>query len=92
METIFNPNGTIRRRSRNLAGIIRELRDNPACGVAVNHTGDDKWEGLLSVWFYDGAYTETLFASHSVAVDWIRNRRNAKGARLVVDHVDCGNI
>lgn len=96
-ERIYDKDGNIIRRSRNLAGIIRYSANRIIDAVRIDPNRDtqrDKaWDtGNLRVEFTDGSYYQTKFASYQCLKEWTANRRNWYGAPLFVNGIDAGKL
>jgi hypothetical protein len=78
--TQIEKNGQIVKRSRNLRGIVDYSRVSVPARVELIPVG--KSSGSLRVIFADGASTRVNFASYSIMVDWVRNRRCMRHANI----------
>ncbi len=94
MPVIRNKNGEIIQRSQNLRGIRAFVGKNIIKVLAIDKIGgrDDFREGKLCILFDNGDSFETNFASLSVLKDWVARWRNAWGAPLRVNGIDCGVV
>lgn len=70
--------GRIIRTSRNLRGILDYARVSPVARIESCPIGES--EGTMRVVFKDGAESRANFASYSVMMEWIAERRSWAGA------------
>lgn len=78
-------------RSQNLRGILAHAkRAKPVCVITqrdpnCEHRGQCP-RGLLHVIYSDGYVAKASFASHSIMIDWTRDRRMFRG--VLARHLD----
>lgn len=73
--------GSIIRTSKNLRGMRDYARVSPVCRVELTPFG--VCNGRLRVFYQDGAECKANFASFHIMVDFVRNRRTWRGAKIV---------
>lgn len=87
--TQINLNGSIIRRSRNLRAMREYARVSPVVKVETRkrrgHENDPA--GVMLVTYFNGATSQAEFNSHSIMIDFVRNRRTWRYAEFV--HHDC---
>lgn len=88
--TIRNSQGEVVSRSRNLAGIRAYIGRNLVDRVKV-YPADNR-EGILEIWFDNGNYCQTRWASFSVLKSALRTWRNLYGANLEIEWNEAGKI
>ena len=81
MIEIYNTQGKVIHRSRNLRGIFDHgrrtwIEEAVACPAQAS-------KGLLSVTFGDGATCQTEFAGYETLCRWLRSRRSWAGVRRI---------
>ena len=80
---IYNSNGDIIRRSKNLAGVRHHASHNLIERVELQSTPDGG--GILHVLFTNGDNCAPYFSDFNVMQAFVRRWRNAHGATLVVN-------
>jgi hypothetical protein len=88
---IVSADGRVLHRSRNLRGLLRYL-GGPDAATSVWVTSLDGGAGRLNVRFQSGNSCTTRFASRSVLVTWIAERRNLRGVALYFDGAPAGEV
>ena len=86
MSTISHLTGPAHHVSRNLRGLVDYARRAPVVCVLTRRDPQCPVRGELRVIFADGAIGEESFASHSIMIDWVRNRRTWR--RAAMRHLD----
>jgi len=81
---IKTANGDTIRRSKNLRGIIDYARCSPVAKVDGIFDPENEVRGILAVEYSDGCTSTASFASYNIMVDWIRNRRIFRNARVTL--------
>ncbi len=74
--------GQVIRKSRNLRAMRDYARVSPVVAVITDKDPGNAVRGVLLVEYADGAESRASFASHSIMIDWVRNRRTWRGARI----------
>ena len=78
------------KRSKNLRGFLEYARKHPVKLIAIRRL--TQGEGYLYVRFENEANYITTFADFRVLKQWISERRNLRGARLVIDGLEVGPV
>lgn len=83
--TIVDVSGRIIRNSKNLRAMRDYARVSPVARV-ITRKGKNPHNGTLTVIYQDGATSSAHFASHSIMIDFVRNRRSWRNAEFL--HMD----
>lgn len=75
-------NGAIIRRSRNLRGMLDYARTSLVAAVETMRDPANNTRGILAVTYADGATCRASFASFNIMIDFVRNRRTWRGAKI----------
>lgn len=86
MEMMYDVNGKVVGRSRNLRMIVRAFGQYIIKAIKADKIGNG--EGKLLVLFENGYNYETNFADFGVLVDFLHNRRNLRGVVAQIDGKD----
>ena len=76
-------NGVVVNASKNLAGILRYLRNESPARIVILIRNKVDGGGILQIRFTDGAHVSTEFADYNVLVGWVRGRRALRGVSVV---------
>lgn len=87
---VTDRNGKIVNQSRNLRGIRQYVGKNLIKDVKIKEI--EQGRGYIEIYFDDGAYFQTVFASFNVLKDCVRRWRNVYGSKLWVNNKECGTI
>lgn len=68
--------------SKNLRGLRDYARRFPVVCVITRKDPSNSTRGVLHVVYADGAIGCASFASHSIMIDFVRNRRTWRGAEM----------
>lgn len=82
---IVDVSGRIIRNSKNLRAMRDYARVSPVVRV-ITRKGQNPRTGTLTVIYRDGATSSAYFASHSIMIDFVRNRRSWRNAEFL--HMD----
>ncbi len=82
--TEITKNGKAIRRSKNLRGIIDYSRVSQVVKVDGIFDPENEVRGILTVKYSDGCTSTASFASYHIMVDWVRNRRIFRNARVTL--------
>lgn len=77
---IYDRNGAVVSRSKNLRGLLEYSRRVCLDKVSIEKTAHG--EGIVRLTFGSGATVETMFASYSVLVDFLNARRRWEGVEV----------
>jgi len=83
MIEVRDSNGNVKKRSKNLRGLIREIGLQTIEFVKV--WKDNSNRNRIFVKFDSGDTCQADFASLSVLINWVRTRRNLKGVAIKAD-------
>lgn len=83
---IFNPDGAIVRRSKNLRGMREYARVSPVVKVETKRDPANTVRGVLKVTYMDGCTSIASFSSFHIMIDFVRNRRTWRNAEFL--HAD----
>lgn len=92
MFVIRNKDGEVIQRSQNLSGVRAYSGKNSAKTVSIDKIGLLGKEGKLCILFWNGSSFECNLASYNLLKETVRCWRNLKGATLIVDGVDAGQV
>ena len=87
---IYNVEGKVVRRSRNLRGIRLHINRNLVKRVEIAENLDGT--GTFKVLFENGDHYETEWASYTVLLWSLRNLRGLYGAPLTINGEDAGTV
>lgn len=87
---IYDPDGRVVRRSRNLRGLREHAAKQPVRTVALGTLPDGR--GRLLVVFANGDRCEETFACPAALRQFVQNWRKAHGAQLLVEGEDEGAL
>ena len=93
--TQINLNGVVIRRSRNLRAMRDYARVSPVVKVETRKRGAHQKDpaGVMLVTYADGATSQAEFNSHSIMIDFVRNRRTWRyGVEFVHHDGDMGYL
>jgi hypothetical protein len=85
-ENCIVKDGKVIRTSKNLRGMRDYVSVSPVAHVKTLRDMTNNVRGVLLVEYADGATCCASFASHSIMIDFVRNRRSWRGANIT--HVD----
>lgn len=68
--------------SRNLRSMRDYARRSPVVCVISRKDPENETRGVLHIVYANGAICRASFASHSIMIDFVRNRRSWRGAEL----------
>ncbi len=80
--SIVDKSGAVIRTSRNLRGMCDYARISPVVSVVTDKDPTNAVRGVLCVEYANGATCRASFASHGIMIDFVRNRRSWRGARV----------
>lgn len=89
---IFNPHGAIIRKSKNLRGMRYYARVSRVSKVEAKQNPANNVRGVLRVTYLDGCYSIADFASYSIMIDFIRNRKSWRNAGLIIEGPNIGYL
>lgn len=91
MTDIIKDGKTIR-TSKNLRGMRDYARVSPVVSVVTRKDPSNEKRGILEVTYKDGATSRASFASHPIMIDFVRERRSWRSARIVHESGDMGYL
>lgn len=89
---VFTPDGSTVRTSKNLQGMRDYARVSPVVKVETRKDDKNIYRGLLRVTYENGNYSTASFASYSIMIDWVRNRRSWRTAVHLMNDENMGYL
>lgn len=86
----INKGGRVLHRSRNLRGMLDYARVSNV--IRVDLAEDGPVRGVLTVEYADGAISSVTFASYHIMIDFVRNRRTWRDAKIVFNGPNVGYL
>lgn len=84
--------GRIIKQSKNLRAMVDYARVSPVLRIESCNIGPNKGQGTVRVIYANGAESRANFNSYHIMIDWIRKRRNWRGALHIMQGPNMGYL